>query len=139
MPYWGQILYLIEGRNLMATAVQAVTSTILNIEPIDLAYVGLKEDALKGEVAVVTGSASNVGLGYARAIARAGAKVVIADFNAEAGAETAKQEGGLGQATPARGVAFDIPTGAVRSTIKSVSNGTPSGEHMSGFSCQGVP
>lgn len=72
----------------MATAAQAVTSTILNIEPIDLAYAGLKEDALKGEVAVVTGGASNVGLGYARAIARAGAKVVIADFNAEAGAET---------------------------------------------------
>ena len=67
---------------------KAVTSTILNIEPMDLAYTGLTKDALKGEVAVVTGGASNVGLGYARAIAWTGAKVVIADFNAEAGIET---------------------------------------------------
>ncbi|NLA88126.1 MAG: SDR family NAD(P)-dependent oxidoreductase, partial [Clostridiales bacterium] len=69
-------------------AATAVTSTILNIEPIDLEYTGLKKDALKGEVAVVTGGASNVGLGYARAIAWAGAKVVIADMNQEAGLET---------------------------------------------------
>ncbi|MDR2530024.1 MAG: SDR family oxidoreductase [Oscillospiraceae bacterium] len=68
----------------------AVTSSILNIVPIDLEYCGLKRDSLKGEVAVVTGSASNVGLGYARAIAWAGAKVVVADFNAEAGAEAAR-------------------------------------------------
>lgn len=66
----------------------AVTSTILNIEPIDLEYTGLKKDSLKGEVAVVTGGASNVGLGYARAIAWAGAKVVIADLNEVAGNET---------------------------------------------------
>ncbi len=69
-------------------AATAVTSTILNIEPIDLEYAGLKKDALKGEVAVVTGGASNVGLGYARAISWAGAKVVIADMNPEAGLET---------------------------------------------------
>jgi hypothetical protein len=55
---------------------EAVTSTILNIEPIDLEYTGLKKDSLKGEVAVVTGGASNVGLGYARAIAWAGAKEI---------------------------------------------------------------
>jgi NAD(P)-dependent dehydrogenase (short-subunit alcohol dehydrogenase family) len=73
----------------MATVSSAAcTSAILNIEPIDLEYAGLGKDALKGEVAVVTGGASNVGLGYARAIAWAGAKVVVADFNAEAGAET---------------------------------------------------
>jgi len=79
-----------EGDNFMAaeTTAKAVTSAILNIEPIDLNYVGLKKDALKGEVAVVTGGASNIGLGYARAIAWAGAKVVVADLNAEAGAET---------------------------------------------------
>jgi NAD(P)-dependent dehydrogenase (short-subunit alcohol dehydrogenase family) len=65
-----------------------MTSTFLNIEPMDLTYAGLKKDALKGEVAVVTGGASNIGLGYARAVAWAGARVVIADFNAEAGAET---------------------------------------------------
>jgi NAD(P)-dependent dehydrogenase (short-subunit alcohol dehydrogenase family) len=67
---------------------EAVTSTILNIEPIDLEYTGLKKDSLKGEVAVVTGGASNVGLGYARAIAWAGAKVVVADLNETAGMET---------------------------------------------------
>ncbi|NMA37562.1 MAG: SDR family oxidoreductase [Papillibacter sp.] len=67
---------------------EVVTSTILNIEPIDLEYTGLKKDALKGEVAVVTGGASNVGLGYARAIAWAGAKVVVADLNETAGMET---------------------------------------------------
>lgn len=65
-----------------------VTSTILNIEPIDLAYTGLKKGCLDGEVAVVTGGASNVGLGYARALAWAGAKVVVADLNEVAGAET---------------------------------------------------
>jgi NAD(P)-dependent dehydrogenase (short-subunit alcohol dehydrogenase family) len=69
-------------------AATVVTSTILNIEPIDLAYTGLKKDSLKGEVAVVTGGASNVGLGYARAIAWAGAKVVVADLNETAGVET---------------------------------------------------
>ncbi len=74
----------IKGENIMAE----VTSTILNIEPIDLDYAGLKKDSLKGEVAVVTGGASNVGLGYARAIAWAGAKVVVADLNPEAGTET---------------------------------------------------
>lgn len=72
----------------MATETKVVTSTILNIEPIDLEYCGLKKDSLKGEVAVVTGGASNVGLGYARAIAWAGAKVVVADLNEVAGAET---------------------------------------------------
>ena len=61
--------------------------SFLNIEPIDLTYTGLKKGCLEGEVAVVTGSASNVGLGYVRALAWAGAKVVIADLNEEAGAE----------------------------------------------------
>ncbi len=69
-------------------AATAVTSTVLNIEPMDLEYAGLKKDALKGEVAVVTGGASNIGLGYARALAWAGAKVVVADLNADAGVET---------------------------------------------------
>ena len=67
---------------------KVVTSTILNIEPIDLAYTGLKTDSLAGKVAVVTGGASNVGLGYARAIAWAGGKVVVADLNETAGNET---------------------------------------------------
>lgn len=70
------------------TAQKTVVDTFLNIEPVDLESAGLSKDALKGQVAVVTGGASNVGLGYARAIAAAGAKVVVADLNAEAGAET---------------------------------------------------
>ena len=70
----------------MATK-KAVSSDILNIVPIDLSKTCLKTDSLKGEVAVITGAASNVGLGYARAFAWAGAKVVIADLNEKAGAE----------------------------------------------------
>ena len=65
-----------------------VTSTILNIEPIDMTNVGFTKETLKGEVAVVTGGASNVGLGYARAFAWAGAKVVVTDINETAGNET---------------------------------------------------
>ncbi|MCL2402208.1 MAG: SDR family oxidoreductase [Oscillospiraceae bacterium] len=65
-----------------------VTSEILNIMPVDLAYTGLKKDSLKGKVAVVTGGASNVGLGYARAIAWAGANVVVTDINEVNGKET---------------------------------------------------
>lgn len=65
-----------------------VTSEILNIVPIDLSHTCLKKGCLDGEVAVVTGGASNVGLGYARALAWAGAKVVVADLNEVAGAET---------------------------------------------------
>ena len=41
----------------------AVTSTILNIEPIDLEYCGSEEGLTEGEVAVVTGGAGNVELG----------------------------------------------------------------------------
>lgn len=71
----------------MAAEGTTVTSSILNIEPIDLEYAGIKKDTLKGEVAVITGGARNIGLGYARAIAWAGGKVVIADLNTEAGLE----------------------------------------------------
>ena len=64
-----------------------ITSTFLNIKPIDMTNVGFTRETLKGEVAVVTGGASNVGLGYSRSFAWAGAKVVIADLNEEAGKE----------------------------------------------------
>ena len=64
-----------------------VVETFLNIDPIDLEYVNLKKDSLKGEVAVVTGSTSNVGLGFARGIAWAGGKVVVTGTNEVAGAE----------------------------------------------------
>ena len=53
-------------------AKKAVTSEILNIVPIDLSYLndrGITEDCLAGKTAVVTGGASNVGLGYARFLA----------------------------------------------------------------------
>jgi len=66
------------------------TKTFLNIEPVDLdylAFTGIKKGVLKGETAVVTGSASNVGLGYARVLAWAGANVVLSDLNAENGVE----------------------------------------------------
>ena len=47
-------------------AKKAVTSDILNIVPIALSYLndrGITEDCLAGKTAVVTGGASNVGLG----------------------------------------------------------------------------
>ncbi len=72
-------------------AKKAVTSEILNIVPIDLSYLndrGITEDCLAGKTAVVTGGASNVGLGYARALAWCGANVVVADLNEKAGVET---------------------------------------------------
>jgi len=72
-------------------AKKAVTSDILNIVPIDLGYLndkGITEECLAGKTAVVTGGASNVGLGYARALAWSGANVVVADLNEKAGAET---------------------------------------------------
>ena len=72
-------------------AKKAVTSEILNIVPIDLSYLadrGITESCLAGKTAVVTGGASNVGLGYARAIAWAGGNVVVADLNEKAGVET---------------------------------------------------
>ena len=65
----------------------ATLDTFLDIDPIDLTYTGLKRDSLKDEVAVVTGSTSNVGLGYVRAIAWAGGKVVVTGTNEKAGAE----------------------------------------------------
>ena len=65
----------------------AEVKTTLNIAALELEKAGIKLDTLKGEVAVVTGGASNIGLGYARSIAGAGGCVVIADLNEEAGAE----------------------------------------------------
>jgi len=65
----------------------ATVDTFLDIAPIDFTNLGIRKDSLKGEVAVVTGSTSNVGLGYVRAIAWAGGKVVISGNNEKAGAE----------------------------------------------------
>jgi 3-oxoacyl-[acyl-carrier protein] reductase len=44
-----------------------------------------------GKVAIVTGSAGGIGEGYARALAREGARVVVADLNDTAGEAVAKQ------------------------------------------------
>ena len=65
----------------------AVVETFLDITPIDYSKTCLKEGSLKDEVAVVTGSTTNIGLGYARAIAWAGGKVVVTGTNEKAGAE----------------------------------------------------
>ena len=64
-----------------------LVDTFLEIDPIDLAYTKLKKDSLKGEVAVITGGTSNIGLGYARAIAWAGGKVVVASPDVKDGVE----------------------------------------------------
>lgn len=64
-----------------------VPETFLNVEPIDLQSCGLPNDGLTGEVALVTGGASNIGLGYARAIAHAGGSVVLSDINEKNGKE----------------------------------------------------
>lgn len=45
----------------------------------------IKKGCLDGEVAVVTGATSNVGLGYAKALAWAGAKVVVVGRNEQRG------------------------------------------------------
>ena len=65
----------------------AAIDTFLNIESIDMTYAGLQAGFLEGEVAVIPGSTSNIGLAYARAIAWAGGKVVVSGTNAENGAE----------------------------------------------------
>lgn len=58
---------------------------ILNVAPLTMDRTGLKRDALKGDVAVVTGGGSNIGMGVARSLAWLGANVVIADVNPETG------------------------------------------------------
>ena len=80
----------------------SVVETFLDIAPMDLSDTCIKKDSLKDEVAVITGSTSNVGLGYARAIAWAGGKVVISGNNEVAGAEIVRvidAENGSGTAT----------------------------------------
>ena len=45
---------------------------------------------LKGQIAIVTGAAGGIGAVYARALARSGAHVVIADLDADGAAATAQ-------------------------------------------------
>lgn len=58
---------------------------------------------LNGKVAIVTGAASGIGKGIARRLAAEGAKVVIADLNADAAEQTAQELG-----DDAMGVAVDV-------------------------------
>ncbi len=58
----------------------------LDIAPLAMHKSGLSRDALRGEVAVVTGGTSNIGLGTARSLAWAGAKVVLLARSPDKGA-----------------------------------------------------
>jgi NAD(P)-dependent dehydrogenase (short-subunit alcohol dehydrogenase family) len=49
---------------------------------------------LQGDTALVTGAASGIGRGVARALAAEGAHVVASDVNADAGATRAREIGG---------------------------------------------
>jgi NAD(P)-dependent dehydrogenase (short-subunit alcohol dehydrogenase family) len=62
---------------------------MLDVAPLTMDKTNLKRDALAGDVAVVTGATSNIGLGVARSLAWLGAKVVIAARNPQNGAEAA--------------------------------------------------
>ncbi|WP_242342225.1 3-hydroxybutyrate dehydrogenase [Anaeromyxobacter terrae] len=76
-------------------------------------------EGLAGRVAVVTGAASGIGLEIATQLARAGARVTLADLNgpAAAAAAGALAEGGLA----ARGVACDVTSEAeVRAVLDEV-------------------
>ena len=57
----------------------------------DISNSGLKKGCLTGEVAVITGSTSNVGRGFAQALAWAGAKVVIVGRSAQRGGAVADE------------------------------------------------
>ena len=62
---------------------------------------------LAGKVAIITGAGSGFGTGMAEAYVREGAKVIVADINAEAGERVAKSLG-----ANAKAVATDVADGA---------------------------
>jgi 3-oxoacyl-[acyl-carrier protein] reductase len=62
---------------------------------------------LAGKVAIITGAGSGFGTGMAEAYIREGAKVIVADINAEAGERVAKSLG-----ANAKAVATDVANGA---------------------------
>ena len=64
--------------------------------------------ALSGRVAVVAGGASGIGRNAARAIARQGARVVIADFDAERMERTVEEILALGSADAALALPTDV-------------------------------
>lgn len=61
---------------------------------------------LAGKVAIITGAGSGFGTGMAEAYAREGAKVIVADINAEAGERVAKSLG-----ASAKAIATDVANG----------------------------
>jgi NAD(P)-dependent dehydrogenase (short-subunit alcohol dehydrogenase family) len=73
----------------------------LNVRPLSVEKTGMRRGTLEGQVAVVTGGGSNIGLGTARSLAWLGAKVVIAQRTEQKGTEAAaliNQENGPGSA-----------------------------------------
>ncbi len=76
---------------------------------------------LRNKVAIVTGAAMGVGKGIARRFAREGATIIVADFNNQAGQETAASLaalGGQGEFMPYD--LFDLPSGSelIRRTVE---------------------
>jgi NAD(P)-dependent dehydrogenase (short-subunit alcohol dehydrogenase family) len=63
---------------------------LLDTAPLSMDKTGLRPDALAGDVAVVTGGTSNIGLATARCLAWLGAKVVIAARNLQKGSAAAE-------------------------------------------------
>ena len=53
---------------------------------------------LAGKIAIITGAGSGFGTGMAEAYVREGAKIIVADINAEAGERVAKSLGGNAKA-----------------------------------------
>ncbi len=74
---------------------------------------------LKDKVAIVTGAASGIGFAIARRFARAGARVVVADLDANAANAAARElDGNAGRVT---GVAMDVTDeGAVNAGVATV-------------------
>jgi NAD(P)-dependent dehydrogenase (short-subunit alcohol dehydrogenase family) len=73
----------------------------LDIAPLVMDRTGLQKDALRGDVALVTGGTSNIGLATVRSLAWLGAKVVIAARHADKGMATQaliEKENGPGSA-----------------------------------------
>ena len=77
------------------------------------------ETRLEGRVAIVTGAGQGIGKGVALRLAREGAAVVVAEYNADTAAETgAEIQVAGGQALP---YAVDIANvGAVQSMVSDV-------------------
>ena len=62
---------------------------------------------LAGKIAIITGAGSGFGTGMAEAYVREGAKIIVADINAEAGERVAKSLGGN-----AKAITTDVSNGA---------------------------